>query len=58
MLFRSLVAAAGPGGLPARHDAFLAAQDPAWAALERCRERDECLEKLVTLGLVEAATPA
>ncbi|RMG33933.1 MAG: FAD-dependent thymidylate synthase [Planctomycetota bacterium] len=31
---------------------FLAAQDPSWASLERCRERDECLRKLQRLGLV------
>jgi len=30
----------------------LAAQDETWAGLERCRERDECLGKLVSLGLV------
>jgi thymidylate synthase (FAD) len=56
-VIRRLVAAAGPGGLPARHDAFLAAQDPSWASLDRCRERDECLAKLVTLGLVVAGGP-
>ena len=42
-------------GLPAAHADFMAAQDPAWAALERCRERDECMDKLVTLGLVRPA---
>ncbi|HEX3999881.1 MAG TPA: FAD-dependent thymidylate synthase [Pirellulales bacterium] len=31
---------------------FLAAQDSAWAGMTRCRERDECREKLVRLGLV------
>jgi thymidylate synthase (FAD) len=40
------------GGLPASHADFLAAQDPSWQSLERCRERDECLTKLVALGLV------
>jgi len=40
------------GRLPASHADFLAAQDPSWASLERCRERDECLAKLVALGLV------
>jgi thymidylate synthase (FAD) len=43
------------GRLPASHADFLAAQDPAWAGLDRCRERDECLAKLVALGLVAAA---
>ncbi|MFM8986745.1 MAG: FAD-dependent thymidylate synthase, partial [Planctomycetia bacterium] len=47
--------AAAPGGMPAAHAAFLAAQDPSWQGLERCRERDECLEKLVGLGLVRPA---
>lgn len=38
---------------PFSHETFLAAQDPAWAELNRCRERDECLAKLVRLGMVE-----
>ena len=32
---------------------FLAAQDPTWKPLERCRERDECRDKLIGLGLVQ-----
>jgi thymidylate synthase (FAD) len=40
------------GVLPASHADFLAAQDPAWRDLPRSRERDECLAKLVALGLV------
>ncbi|MEX0728097.1 MAG: thymidylate synthase (FAD), partial [Planctomycetaceae bacterium] len=32
---------------------FLAMQDEAWKKLNRSRERDECLEKLRWLGLVE-----
>jgi thymidylate synthase (FAD) len=43
---------AAAGTLPAAEEEFLAAQDPSWAALARCRERDECREKLVDLGLV------
>jgi len=31
---------------------FLAVQDPAWAPLARCREREECRAKLVRLGLL------
>ncbi|MFO0426125.1 MAG: FAD-dependent thymidylate synthase [Planctomyces sp.] len=31
---------------------FLEAQDPAWKPLSRSRERDECLEKLIHLGIV------
>jgi thymidylate synthase (FAD) len=54
-VIQRLAARSGKHGLPAAHADFLAAQDPAWAALERCRERDECLAKLVTLGLVRPA---
>ncbi len=43
---------AAAGKLPASNEDFLAAQAPAWAELQRCRERDECREKLVWLGLV------
>jgi len=47
-------AAATGAAPPFTETAFLAAQDPAWALLSRCRERDECREKLVSLGLVAA----
>jgi thymidylate synthase (FAD) len=47
-----LVAQSAGRGLPASHDAFLAAQDPSWKDAARSRDRDECLEKLVSLGLV------
>ncbi|NDC53515.1 MAG: FAD-dependent thymidylate synthase [Planctomycetia bacterium] len=47
-----LVAHGGGRGLPATRADFLAAQDSSWTGLERCRERDECLDKLVSLGLV------
>jgi len=50
-VIRRLVAIAA-GDLPASSAAFMQAQDPGWAGLERSRERDECLEKLVSLGLV------
>ena len=40
-------------GGPASEEEFLAAQDPSWSELKRCRERDECREKLVWLGMVE-----
>jgi thymidylate synthase (FAD) len=52
-VIRRLAERGGP--LPASHDDFLAAQDPSWAGLERSRERDECLAKLVALGLVGQA---
>jgi thymidylate synthase (FAD) len=34
-------------------DDFLAVQDPTWVGLNRSRERDECQEKLISLGLLE-----
>ncbi|MCL2303870.1 MAG: FAD-dependent thymidylate synthase [Planctomycetaceae bacterium] len=40
------------GHIPATEEQFLAAQDPAWKDLERCRERNECREKLQQLNLV------
>ena len=51
------LAARPTGTLPATHAEFLAAQDPAWAGLERSRERDECLAKLTALGLVAPPSP-
>lgn len=42
------------GTLPAADEQFLAAQDPAWQGLDRCRERDECCEKLRKLGIVRS----
>ena len=43
---------AAAGNVPATHEQFMQAQDPTWQSLERCRERDECYEKLQQLGLV------
>ncbi len=43
---------AAAGNLPADEAQFLAAQDPAWAGLPHSRERDECREKLLRLGLM------
>lgn len=44
--------ASGAKTLPASAEDFHAAQDKSWVSLERCRERDECFAKLVSLGLV------
>ena len=44
------------GNVPADEAAFLAADDPTWAGLTRCRERDECREKLVRLGIMQEAS--
>ncbi len=43
------------GSLPASEKDFHEAQDPSWQGLSRCRERDECWEKLKRLGLVKDA---
>ncbi len=40
------------GRAMATEDDFLAVQDSSWRELARCRERDECREKLVRLGLL------
>lgn len=43
---------ASAGRLPADEEDFLAAGDPAWSSLTRCRERDECRDKLTQLALL------
>jgi len=43
---------ASAGYIPAREEEFLAAGDPTWHRMERCRERDECRAKLQRLGLI------
>ncbi len=45
------------GKSQAGEEDFLAAQDPAWAALARSRERDECRAKLALLGMLPNAAP-
>jgi thymidylate synthase (FAD) len=45
------------GRLPAAEADFLAAGDPSWTGLPRCRERDECREKLLRLGIVKTEDP-
>jgi thymidylate synthase (FAD) len=44
---------AAAGDIPATQEQFLQSQDATWQSLERCRERDECYEKLKRLGLVK-----
>ncbi len=44
------LAESGRGG--ATEEDFLAVQDPSWVDLARCRERDECREKLIRLGVL------
>lgn len=43
---------AAAGRLPVSEEDFLAAQDPSWVGLDRCRERDECRGKLWQLGIL------
>jgi thymidylate synthase (FAD) len=45
---------AAAGRARANEEDFLAVQDSTWEGLSRCRERDECREKLVALGLLES----
>lgn len=40
---------------PYSEENFLAVQDPTWKELSRCRERDECRDKLIGLGLLKRA---
>ncbi len=42
-------------GMPVGDELFLEAQDEQWRPLQRSRERDECREKLVDLGMVKRA---
>ena len=46
-----------PVARQASEDDFLAVQDPSWADLTRCRERDECREKLRLLNLLASTKP-
>lgn len=42
------------GKSTASDEDFHAVQDPAWASMKKNRERDECREKLVALGILKA----
>lgn len=44
---------AAHGESQATEEDFLAVQDPSWVELSRCRERDECREKLRLLNLLK-----
>lgn len=44
---------AAAGRATATDDDFLAVQDPTWVGMTRNRERDECREKLVVLGILK-----
>jgi thymidylate synthase (FAD) len=52
-LVARLMARLAESGLArASEEDFLAVQDPTWTELKRCRERDECREKLRLLGIL------
>ena len=53
-VLQRLMTAASETGIapPLDLETFLAAQDPKWATLTRCRERDECHDKLASMGVV------
>ena len=38
---------------PYDESTFLTAQDKSWKDLKRCRERSECFDKLVRLGILK-----
>ena len=44
---------ASEGRAQATEADFLAVQDPSWVAVQRCRERDECRDKLRLLNLLQ-----
>ncbi|MDR2762267.1 MAG: FAD-dependent thymidylate synthase [Planctomycetaceae bacterium] len=41
------------GNIPATREQFILAQDTAWKNLERCREREECYEKLQKIKIIK-----
>lgn len=53
-VIQRLMANAARDGIapPYSQEAFLEAQDESWKPLTRSRERDECLQKLIRLGIV------
>jgi thymidylate synthase (FAD) len=53
VIVRLMQRLAANGHSQATEDDFLAAQDPSWIDMQRCRERDECREKLVGLGILQ-----
>jgi thymidylate synthase (FAD) len=53
VIVRLVAGLAKAGRAQATEEDFLAAQDPAWVDMQRCRERDECREKLRGLNLLK-----
>ncbi len=57
LVVRLMERLAAAGCVRAALEDFLAVQPPEWAALKRSRERDECREKLIRLGILAAPAP-
>ena len=59
-VIRRLMSRAAEAGTAPPYDVedFLAVQDETWRDLNRCRERDECREKLTDLGLLKRDSQA
>ena len=53
VIFRVMQRLASQSRSQATEEDFLAAQDSSWAGMTRSRERDECREKLVLLGILK-----
>lgn len=55
VIVRLMQRLAGSGRACANDEDFMAVQDSTWVGLERCRERDECRAKLISLGILNIA---
>jgi thymidylate synthase (FAD) len=53
LIARLMTRVAGSGQAQATLDDFMAVQDETWVGMQRCRERDECRDKLVRLGILK-----
>jgi len=53
VILRIMERLASLGKSQASEEDFLAVQDPTWVDLQRSRERDECRDKLVSLGILQ-----
>ncbi|HTQ38359.1 MAG TPA: FAD-dependent thymidylate synthase [Pirellulales bacterium] len=54
LIVRLMTRLAATGRARGTAEDFMAVQDSTWIGLNRCRERDECQEKLISLGLLES----
>lgn len=56
VIVRLMQRLAGSGRARANDEDFMAVQDSTWVGLERCRERDECRAKLISLGILASTS--